>query len=231
VSQLAARGLPAISLRPVRIYGPYSRTFTVRPLTALQSGSLVLAGDADTPSNMVYVDNVAEAIACALVAAPSENGRAFLISEPDQLSWKQFYQYFADATGAGIQVRAYPDPAPPPHGLARSLVHGTKHILKSPELRGLVKKIMATDPYGVLPRKLWDSSPGLQRRVLPLIGVDSAVVYREPAPAIPFNVTFRIHPTTVIFDQAVARLGYKARLPRNRAMELTLEWARQARLL
>jgi predicted dehydrogenase/nucleoside-diphosphate-sugar epimerase len=231
VSQLTERGLPAISLRPARIYGPYSRTFTVRPLTALQSGSLVLAGDADTPSNMVYVDNVAEAIACALVAAPSENGRAFLISEPDQLSWKQFYQYFADATDARIEIAPYPDAAPAPPGFARSLVHGTKQILKSPELRGLIKKIMATDPYGVWPRKLWDRSPALQRRVLPLIGVDSAVVYREPAPAIPFNVTFRINPTTVIFDQAIARLGYKARLPRSRAMELTLEWARQSRLL
>ena len=89
-------------------------------------------------------------------------------------------------------------------------MHGTKQILKSSELRGLVKKIMATDPYGVWPRKLWERSPWLQRRVLPLIGVDSAVVYREPAPAIPFNVTFRIDPTTVIFDQATARLGYKA---------------------
>jgi nucleoside-diphosphate-sugar epimerase len=231
VAQLAERGLPAISLRPARIYGPYSRTFTVRPLTALQSGQLVLAGDADTPSNMVYVDNVAEAIACALIAAPSENGRAFLISEPDQLSWKQFYQYFADAADARIESAPYPAPAPAPPGLARSLVHGTTQILKSSELRGLVKKIMATDPYGVWPRKLWDRSPGLQRRVLPLLGVDSAVVYREPAPAIPFDVTFRIDPTTVIFDQATARLGYKGRLPRARAMELTLEWARQARLL
>ena len=231
VAQLAERGLPAISLRPARIYGPYSRTFTVRPLTALQSGQLVLAGDADTPSNMVYVDNVAEAIACALIAAPSENGQAFLISEPDQLSWKQFYQYFADAADARIESAPYPAPAPAPPGLARSLVHGTTQILKSSELRGLVKKIMATDPYGVWPRKLWDRSPGLQRRVLPLLGVDSAVVYREPAPAIPFDVTFRIDPTTVIFDQATARLGYKGRLPRARAMELTLEWARQARLL
>ena len=69
----------------------------------------MLAGDADTPSNMVYVDNVAEAIACALVAAPSEDGRAFLISEPDQLSWKQFYQFFADAAGARIEIAPYPD--------------------------------------------------------------------------------------------------------------------------
>ena len=61
-----ARGLRAISLRPARIYGPFSRTFTVRPLQALREGRLVLSGDADSPSNMVYVDNVVEAILKAL---------------------------------------------------------------------------------------------------------------------------------------------------------------------
>jgi predicted dehydrogenase/nucleoside-diphosphate-sugar epimerase len=231
VSQWAERGLPAISLRPARIYGPHSRTFTVRPLTALHTGRLILAGDADTTSNMVYVDNVVEAIACALVAAPSENGRAFLISEPDQLSWRKYYEFFADAAGARLEIAPYPALEATRPGLAHSLVHGTKQILKSSELRGLVKKIMATDPYGVLPRKIWDGSPALQRRVLPLIGVDSAVVYREPARAPSFEVSFRINPTTVVFDQATSRLGYDARVPRTRAMELTLDWARQARLL
>ncbi len=231
ISSLVERGLPAISLRPARIYGPYSRTFTVRPLSALRSGRLVLAGDADTPSNMVYVDNVVEAIVRALVAAPAEHGQAFLISEPDQLSWKQFFEFFADAAGAQVEMAPYPAAAPAPPGLGRSLISGTAQILTSPELRGLVKKVMATDPYGVLPRKIWDRSPGLQRRVLPLLGVDPAVVYREPRPEPGLEVTFRIDPTRVVFDQATTRLGYSGLVPRARGMELTLEWARQARLL
>ena len=133
-------------MRPARIYGPFSRTFTVRPLQALREGRLVLSGDADSPSNMVYVDNVVEAILKALVAAPTEHGEAFLISEPDQLSWGQFYQFFAAPAGATIAITPYPTPAPPPGGLGRALVHGTKQILTSSELRGLVKKVMSTDP-------------------------------------------------------------------------------------
>jgi hypothetical protein len=62
--------------------------------------------------------------------------------------------------------------------------------------------------------------------------VDAAVVYREPAAnASGLEVTFRIDPTLVVFDKATARLGYAGLVPRARAMALTLEWARQARLL
>jgi nucleoside-diphosphate-sugar epimerase len=231
VSQLAARGLPAISLRPARIYGPYSRTFTVRPLTALQSGRLVLAGEADSPSNMVYVDNVVEAIVRALVAAPSEHGKAFLISEPDQISWKDFYQFFASPTGATIDIRPYPAVRAASSGLMREWVRGARQIVTSAELRGLVKKVLATRPYGVWPRRIWEGSPALQRRVLPLLGVDAAVVYRTPPEAAPFEVTFRIDPTLVMFEEAKTRLGYSGLVPRERAMALTLEWARQARLV
>ncbi len=88
VFDAAARGLRAISLRPARIYGPFSRTFTVRPLQALREGRLVLSGDADSPSNMVFVDNVVEAILKALNAPDTECGEAFLISDRDQLSWR-----------------------------------------------------------------------------------------------------------------------------------------------
>jgi hypothetical protein len=111
------------------------------------------------------------------------------------------------------------------------MVGGAKQILMSSELRGLAKRVMATDPYGVWPRRLWERSPGLQRRLLPLLGVDSAVVYREPVPDPPFEVIFRVEPSEVIFDRARTDLGYAGLVPRSEAMRLTLEWGRYARLL
>ena len=89
---------------------------------------------------------------------------------------------------------------------------------------------MWTDPIGTLPRKLWDRSPGVQQRVLSALGVDQAVIYREPAPAVPEPTTFTIEPTLVAFDKAARLLGYSAGVPRAEAMALTLEWARRARL-
>jgi predicted dehydrogenase/nucleoside-diphosphate-sugar epimerase len=231
LAKVTARGLSAISLRPARIYGPFSRTFTVRPLVALRSGRLSLCGDAETPSNMVYVDNVVEAILRALDASDVERGEAFLISEPDQLSWKEFFGYFAEAAGADITVGPYPKPAPAPPGRVRRWLHGGREIVLSPELRALAKKVMWTDPFGVWPRKLWDRSPALQQRVLGALGVDAAVVYRERPPAAGETTEFRIDPTLVVFDRAMSRLGYKGLVPRDRAMQLTLEWAREARLV
>ena len=231
VSRLASRGLPAILLRPARIYGPFSKTFVVRPLTALRSGALVLAGDADSPSNMVYVDNVVEAILRALAAPASEIGEAFLVGEPDQLSWRAFYHYFADHAGAAIRIAPYPGQRTPAPGWWRRAVRGGGEIVLSPELRAMAKRIMWTDPFGTIPRRIWERSPGLQRRVLQRLGVDNAEIYREAPPPPAAETVFQIDPTLVVSAKAASRLGYRGMVPRARAMELTLVWARYARLV
>lgn len=232
VLDAASRGLPAIALRPARIYGPFSRTFTVRPLQALREGRLVLAGDAESPSNMVYVDNVVEAIIAALMAPDSECGGAFLISEPDQLSWREFYEFFAEGTGRTVRVTRRSDadtPAAP--GLPSRWAGGVRQIVYSPELRALAKKVLWTDPVGTWPRQLWNRSPALQARVQRALGIDAAVTYREPAPPSPEILEFLIDPTLVVHDHAAARLGYKAAVSRDEALGLTRDWARTARLL
>jgi predicted dehydrogenase/nucleoside-diphosphate-sugar epimerase len=232
VLDAGGKGLNAVILRPARIYGPFSRTFTTRPLTALRSGRLVLQGDANTPSNMVYVDNVVESILRALDAPVEIGGEAFLISEPDQLSWKAFYDYFAEASRATVHVTPASSGGEESNpGWIRRWVQGGKEIAFSPEVRALAKKVMWTDPFGVWPRRMWEASPGLQRRVLGAMGVDQLVTYREAPPPPPFEVTFRVDPTLVAFDKAAARLGYRGLVPRARAMALTLEWARYARLV
>ncbi len=157
----AKKGLPAIALRPARIYGPWSRTFTVRPLTALATNSLVLRGDADTPANMVYVDNVVAAIFHALAAGERAVGQAFMISDPDQLSWRAFYEYFAAAIGAtvAIEQRGSSDTGTAKASWLGRWVAGGKQIAFSPEVRALAKKVMWTDPYGVWPRRIWIGLP------------------------------------------------------------------------
>jgi nucleoside-diphosphate-sugar epimerase len=232
VREAARTGMATVLLRPARIYGPFSRTFTIRPVAALRTGSLVLQGDASSPANMVYVDNVVEAISRALDAPQTAIGQAFLISEPDQLSWFEFYEYFARAFGGRVRVEAATtnSGAEAGPGLVRRWIHGGRDILTSPELRAMAKRVMNTEPFGVWPRQMWERSPTLQARVLDLLGVDQAVVYREPGPSEPESVTFSIVPTLVGIDRAVSALGYTAAVPRSRAMELTLAWCRHARL-
>lgn len=232
VNKAAGRGLRAISLRPARIYGPHSRTFTVRPLQALVESRLVLAGDAETPSNMVYVDNVVDAIVKALNADEAALGGAFLINEADQLSWRAFYEYFADETPGRVRVVARPslDSRATPGVLSR-WTGGFRDIALSPEVRALAKRILWTDPIGNVPRRIWERSPALQKRVQRALRIDAAVTYREPPPQEPDVVEFLIDPTLVVFDRATAILGYTGVVPRPEGMALTRAWATSARLL
>lgn len=231
VGDAARRGLPAISLRPARIYGPFSRTFTVRPLQALAEGRLVLSGDAESPSNMVYIDNVVDAIIAALSVPSIDAGDAFLISEPDQLSWHAFYQYFA-RNGTGPLIRDLVGSAQKETpGFARRFAAGVKEIAFSAEVRGLAKKVLWTDPIGTIPRRWWDESPAFQRRVQRALRIDAAVTYREPAPGPLEMVEFTIDPTLVVFDKASAKLGYRGAVPAEEARALTRRWAVEARLL
>jgi hypothetical protein len=78
---------------------------------------------------------------------------------------------------------------------------------------------------GTLPRRWWERSPALQQRVQKTLGIDAAVVYREPPPPALELVEFQIDPTLVVIDKAVARLGYVGIVSRDEALRLTRDLA------
>lgn len=231
---VAAQGLSTIVLRPTRIYGPFSKTFTTRPLQALSEGRLAVGGDPDVPANMVYVDNVVAAIACALDAPDSLKGSAYLVTDPEQSSLREFYEFFGRPGGLVLQFRpAAPSDAGPAAkpGLATRWIWAFSAIAKSSELRGMVKRVLETDPIGTLPRRLWDRSPKLQQRLLRRFGADTAVIYRH-APAETGEVlVYYGEAARVSGAKATAELGLKPAQPRASAMSRTMEWARYARVL
>ena len=115
--------------------------------------------------------------------------------------------------------------------LGRRWMSGVRDIALSPEVRGLAKRVLWTDPVGTWPRRVWERSPALQRRVQKALRIDAAVTYRESPPSEPAPLVFEIHPTEIVFDKATRMLGYEAIVPRTEAMALTTAWARWARLL
>ncbi len=99
------RGLRPSYSAPAPFTGLSRARFQSAPIQFLRQGRLVLAGSGDLPSNTVYVDNVVYAILRALDAPSSvANGQAFLIGEGDDLTWGQFFGYFADRDASGIKV-------------------------------------------------------------------------------------------------------------------------------
>jgi hypothetical protein len=128
------------------------------------------------------------------------------------------------ASGAG-------ETAGPSAGLLGRWISGVKTIAKSPEMRGIVRRILATDPIGTLPRRLWDRSPGFQNAMLKRFGADAAVVYRPQPESTDEDLLYYGEPARVSGARAERELGFHPSLTRARAMGLTLTWARYARLL
>lgn len=234
LAEVAGKGLSTVVLRPTRIFGPFSRTFTIRPLQALREGRLAIGGDADIPANMVYVDNVVAAIERALAAPAALSGQAYLITDDEQLSLKAFYEWFGRAWG--MSVRVLPDwreegDAGSERGWFSRLGHGVTSIAKSSEFRGIVRKVLETDPIGTVPRRMWDRNPAMQQKLLRRFGSDPAVVYRRQPSRQGEDLIYHGEPARIVSAKATRDLGYTLLAAHNDAMDRTLEWAKYARLL
>jgi hypothetical protein len=231
LAKIAARGLSTVILRPTRIYGPFSRTFTIRPLQALAQGRMMIGGDPDVAANMVYVDNVVEAIARALEAPDTMSSREYLVTDPEQRTLRQFYDDFGEPHSLRVKLAGPRPTATPRPGFMARWRDGLRTIALSAELRGMIKRVINTDPVGTWPRKLWDRSPALQARALRLFGVDSAVVYRRAGGSDDSGLTYSGESRKVSSAKAMSEIGYTAAVCRVRAVELTQMWAEHARLL
>jgi predicted dehydrogenase/nucleoside-diphosphate-sugar epimerase len=235
LAEVARRGLSTIILRPTRIYGPFSRTFSISPLLALVQGRLAIGGRGDVPANMVYVDNVVGAIARALDAPATLSGSAFLVNDPEQATLEQFYEYFG--RDLGVRPRVVPDRRQPGNsnnrepGLVRRWINGCRTLATSPELRKMVRRVLETDPIGTWPRQWWEGSPGLQRALLRRFGGDTAVTYRKPVENAEELLIYYGEPGRVSVAKAERELGFVASVSREEAMRVTLEWAKYARVL
>jgi nucleoside-diphosphate-sugar epimerase len=84
-------------LRPGIVFGPRSR-WVANIARELTSRTAYLVGDGSGICNSIYVDNVVHAMRLALRADPAKVDReAFLIGDPEEVTWLNFYSSIADA--------------------------------------------------------------------------------------------------------------------------------------
>jgi nucleoside-diphosphate-sugar epimerase len=183
----------------------------------------------------VYVDNLTEAIMCALEAPQAAvQGEVFTISDGDAITWRDYYGYFAERLGVSVPTGAVAL-SPKRQGLLRwvgAWLRGLLDIATSTESKSLVKKILHTEPTGSLPRLMLEGTPGLEAWLRRRFGMDQPPLYRRPGPAEPAEpivVTGRLG--CICIDKARKVLSYEPIVPPTKALELTWQWARHARLV
>ncbi len=240
VLNAAKLGLASVVLRPAHVYGPFSYSFTTYPIQALAENRFRWIQSADAPSNTVYVDNLVEAVVKVL-EAPIEKirGEVFTISDPEQMSWREFYGFFSEALGFSLPAVDHVDPvrATVKKSLIRtefgshlSWFRGCKSVLASSEFRALGKRVLNTDPIGTVPRWLLQRSPGLKNWLRRRLGADKLPLYRQPEPEGKHWAEYGTAGFLVSSTKAQQVLGWRPLVSRSRAMDLTLEWVRYAGL-
>ncbi len=174
VLALADKGLPSVVFRPARVFGPFSRIFITRPIPAIAEGRFEWLGSPDVASDMVYVDNVAEALLAALFADPERvAGQAFNISDGDHSTWRDFYSFFADQLNLDVSTVPIRNTRQNGHSSAfksmlawpQAVMRGMGEIVGSAEFKTFGRRVLQTDPIGTVPRKALDRVPGLERGV------------------------------------------------------------------
>ena len=92
------RGLPVTVIQPTIVYGPFSDAWTMQPVSRMLTGTLVLPDDKGGTCNLVYIDDVVDAL---IIAAECEKavGERFLISGSEPMTWQDFFAAYERIVG------------------------------------------------------------------------------------------------------------------------------------
>ena len=112
-------------------------------------------------------------------------------------------------------------------------IRETLDLLMSAEVKALAKRVYQSNPWGIPGRWFVETFPNAVRRVASVIRPEEPFIYRPQPGASPDGDMFVIDPlrARVSSEKAARVLGFEPAVPRMRAMELTLAWARHARIV
>jgi nucleoside-diphosphate-sugar epimerase len=93
------KGLPLVILRPTIVYGPFSKSWSIRYATRISAGKWgTLGSSGEGTCNLIYVDDLAMA-ALKAVNHSGVAGQAFNINGDDTPTWNSYWEQFNAAMG------------------------------------------------------------------------------------------------------------------------------------
>lgn len=216
---VAERGLDATMILPTIVYGPFGKGWTLFPAQQLSTGTLLLPANGDGLCNLVYVDDVCQALIRAAVV-PAAKGRRYLISGAEPVRWGDYYGRIAEAIG-----RPPPQPMTDdelkkttrnPVKALRLLLGDPKQVTRWPGVRQLAQyaKTRLTPGHKALIKSIY----GTYKKVAP-----NPVFVPPPQQLALFSAK-----TRVAITRAQTEIGYKPAYDFERGMAVTgdfLRWA------
>jgi len=225
------KGVPAVTLQPTIVYGPFSTFWTLHPVQRLLSGVVPLVDGGAGICNAVYVDDLVDSMILA-AAHPDVTGEKFLISAEKPVTWKMFYQALERAIGVQSTVEMS-------EAEIRSrirdrerrsrIAYRVMRRLRSPATWAQLGKVSAVKAAAkIVPDAALEAAA---KRWLEHDSRKTVVVDGRARPlALPGPASLQAEKSRsrARIDKAKARLGYTPRFDLERGMDITrryLEWA------
>ncbi len=92
---IRCQGLPAVTLRPVMVFGPGCQNYVGQVVQHLRRGSMVMFDGGRHVAGLAYVDNVVDAI-CLAATAPEAVGQTMNVCDDSPITWRQYIDALAD---------------------------------------------------------------------------------------------------------------------------------------
>jgi len=244
------RGLAVTILRPTMVYGPFE-TFWARHLIGCLSRNWMTLVDGGTGiCNSLYIDNLISAI-CRAAEEDAAVGQAFIISDPETVTWRQMVEGHAAAVkGCRLPL---PDASVEEIARARKQAQVSTHpsslravvrLLRRPETQSALRTVGVLAAAEKVARRVIDAVPGdIRQRVKRAASSGNGakpqsapVAATATAPARPViglsqhDVSLFTCPVVFKAEKARKMLGYDPKIDFAEGMRRTAEWIKWMKL-
>jgi predicted dehydrogenase/nucleoside-diphosphate-sugar epimerase len=222
--------LPVAILRPMLIYGPYSKDWVVQIVNRLKNQQTTIIGDRGLAS-LIYIDDFVDALLLTIEREEAD-GEAFIISnDKEEILWKDYVRKYAETLGISPAV------SPESNLLMQKLRNTfsligdslaiTKGLLNSSEALAVAAKIPLVLKLG----EIFVKGPK-REQVQSKLATDTVVTKPDPKILLKYETIssglYRVFTSQATFSSAKARemLSFEPKASFKDGIDATLDWVR-----
>jgi nucleoside-diphosphate-sugar epimerase len=227
--------MPIVILRPPNVYGPFS-PFTLGLLRKLRAGKMALVDGGNNPCNLVYVDNLIQAVLLAL-RKPEAVGETFFITDGNPITWRQCLDDHGKLLGIPVpRVSREELVVAPRVRLIRDSLRSAPRVLFSSESRRVLRRIPLFRSAEKLAARCFELFSLEQQEAIRLHMSSPQVISKNGLSPQHFDADDNIiaaQARTVAHsvEKARQRLGYTIPISYGEGMALTEAWLRYSQIL